>query len=109
MVTSEIFALPNLQGLQEAAKSDQSPDCMAHEYMRRYNEVLREFAKTRGELTGGIKAKAHEEAMKWVKDVWKFADPMTVQKAINSRDFRESVEKFRDWQARDYPNLSIVS
>ena len=100
--------LGGLKGLQQAALSDQSTECMIHEYTRRYNEVLRAFSHQKKEWSSGMDEQAHVEAMKWVNDVWMAADQRTVQNNLQSREFLSAVERFRASQRLQYPNLAVV-
>ena len=101
-------ALDGLAQLQKAALQDQAPECMVHEYCRRYNEILRQYSQQDVPLTGEIEEEAHQEAMKWVTSVWQYADQHTVTKALESQDFVDSIAAFRLSQHTQYPNLAVV-
>ena len=103
-----VSALPGLQQLQEAAKSDQACECMVHEYTRRYNEVLRECSAAKEALTEEKKTRAHEEAMQWVRSVWRFADQQVVEQRVHSTAFQSATAMFRQSQELAYPHLPVV-
>lgn len=101
-------ALQGLEQLQQAALNDQATECMVHEYCRRYNEVLRGFSAEKNPLTEDKEALAHEEAMKWVRSVWRYADQQVVEKSINSAEFSAMTGNFRKSQHAAFPRLPVV-
>ncbi|PIQ86526.1 MAG: hypothetical protein COV74_04365 [Candidatus Omnitrophica bacterium CG11_big_fil_rev_8_21_14_0_20_45_26] len=109
ILLSNSWALPHLEGLQEAAKKDQSVECMGHEYNRRYNEVLRAFSQENKKLTKANRDYAHQEALKWVRDVWQYTDQSVVEKNIKSTGFRSQSAAFRKGQIQKYPRLEAVN
>ncbi len=102
------FALDGLAQLQKAALQDQAPECMIHEYCRRYNEILRQYSQQDVPLTGEIEEEAHQEAMKWVTSVWQYADQKTVTKVLEGQGFADSIAAFRLSQHTQYPHLAVV-
>ncbi len=108
MFVSPAYALDGLASLQRAALSDQATECMVHEYTRRYNEVLRDHSRKKKSWDQELAEKAHKEAMKWVKDVWRDADQGVVQNNLKSREFLSAIENFRSHQKSQYPNLQVV-
>ena len=101
-------ALQGLEQLQQAALNDQATECMVHEYCRRYNEVLRGYSAKRQPLTEDDEEQAHQEAMKWVRSVWQYADQHIVEKSINSAQFTAMTEVFRKSQHSAFPHLPVV-
>lgn len=108
MFVSPAYALEGLASLQKAALSDQATECMVHEYTRRYNEVLRDYSRKKKSWDQEMDNKAHQEAMKWVEDVWQDADQSVVQNNLQSREFLSAIENFRHYQKMQYPNLQVV-
>ena len=105
---SSAMALEGLKQLQQAALSDQACECMIHEYCRRYNEVLRGYSAKRQPLTEDEEEHAHQEAMKWVRSVWQYADQHVVEQSINSSQFTAMTEVFRKSQHSAFPHLPVV-
>ena len=103
-----VSALQGLQQLQEAAKREQDCECMVHEYTRRYNEMLRTYSATQEALTEEKQARAHEEAMQWVRSVWRFADQRVVEQHLHSAAFQSATAAFRQSQGLSYPHLMVV-
>ena len=102
------FALEGLAGLQKAASNHCVNECMVHEYARRYNEVLRQYSKEHKSLSSDMEEHAHQEAMQWVMDVWKYADQSAAHGVLESWEFKSSVDAFRLNQHQQYPHLNVV-
>ncbi len=81
---------------------------MIHEYARQYNEVLRGYSQQRLELTATLEAQAHEHAMQWVRNIWKYADPQRVQQSLTSQAFASAIAAIRTQQRTEYPALRII-
>lgn len=81
---------------------------MVHEYARRYNEVLRQYLRDKRKLSEQDEARAHAEAVQWVRSVWQFADQGVVEKQLSSEQFISATTVFRQSQHAAYPNLPVV-
>jgi len=101
-------ALDGLEQLQSAAQQDQATECMIHEYTRQYNEILRGYSRTRKRLTPELERAAHEKAMQWVNNVWRYADQRTVQGHLHSTEFQRATTGFRASQQSHYPNVGVI-
>lgn len=107
-VPAKVWVLEGVEQLQQAARLDQACECMIHEYARRYNEVLREYSRQKRQLTEDEQRRAHQQAMQWVRDVWKYTDQQVVEQNLTSDTFIHAVDVFQRQQVLQYPNLTIV-